>query len=265
MALTLKVTNNASGSLNAGINDSVLELTLKADEGLEFPSTASSGYFYVTIQADSGAWEIVKVTDKTGDVFTIERNEDSSTGSAQAFSGDDIVSLRPCQGIIDDIIAEITAHEIQLYAPVGTKMFFYQAAAPTGWTTDAAVADAVIALKGGSDDYDDTAGTLVGEWLPVHAHGMNSHTHTVTEDTTTHTHGVSGTTNNDTSSLKDQGSGSNDCTPRHSHVFSTTSDADGGNHDHGGVTGAAAGNTENNADTTTWRPYAALSIQATKD
>jgi hypothetical protein len=71
-------------------------------------------------------------------------------------------------------------------------MIFYQATAPPGWTTDAAVADCVLAFKGGSDDYDDDAGTLVGDWdQPVHDHDYtHTHTHGHTHDTplAVHTH-----------------------------------------------------------------------------
>jgi hypothetical protein len=269
MALTLKVTNNATGSLNAGITAVATTLVLKAAEGLLFPSTAASGYFYVTIQADSGAWEIVKVTTKSTDTFTIERNVDSSTGSAQAFAGDDIVTLRPCQSVIDDIITEINLKNptSTLTAPSGTEMVFYQAAAPTGWTINATPNDAVLAVKGGSDAYNAAGGTLAGTWTqPNHVHAQAQHTHTIASDNAAHTHTFSGTTNNDTSSLKDQGSGSNDCTPRHSHVYTGTTDSANAAHDHGAATGnSAAVNVGNGATAITWRPYAALTIIASKD
>ena len=105
--IDIKVTNNASGSLNAGISDSVLSLSVKSGEGAEFPTLTGSEYFYATIQTAAGVWEIVKVTGRSSDTFTIERNVDGSVGSPHAFSADDIVSLRPVSQIIDDLNAHV--------------------------------------------------------------------------------------------------------------------------------------------------------------
>jgi hypothetical protein len=110
MGTTLAVTNNATGSLSAGITAVATTLDVKAGEGALFPSTAASAYFYVTLQKDSGAWEIVKVTTRATDTFTIVRNQDSSTGSAMAFSADDIVTLRPCAEVINDLKSAINSH-----------------------------------------------------------------------------------------------------------------------------------------------------------
>jgi hypothetical protein len=198
--LLLKVANNASGQLAAGISDTALSLTVKAGEGAEFPDTsADASYFYVTLQKSTGAWEIVKVTERSTDTFTIVRNQDSSTGAAQAFSADDIVSCRPCQQVIVDIIDHYNAFDNQLYAPSGTKMVFYQNTAPSGWTIDGAIADAIIAIKGGSNAYNAAGGTLAGTWTqpnhthtgPSHTHTMGTHTHTMgthTHTMGTHTH-----------------------------------------------------------------------------
>ncbi len=190
MTLLLEASNNATGSLDAGINDAAVTLDVKAGEGALFPDigdAVEADYFYVTLQKDTGAWEIVKVTQRSTDAFTITRNIDSSTGSAMAFDADDIVSCRPVADIILDIVTELNLMNPSgtLTAPATTAMIFYQAAAPTGWTIVGAVADCLIGIKGGSDGYDDVAGTLVGSWTPTgHTHG-DAHTHELD-----HTHDV---------------------------------------------------------------------------
>lgn len=64
-----------------------------------------------------------------------------------------------------------------------------------------------------------------------------SHTHTIAAEAN-HDHNFSGATDIDTSSLDDQGSGSNTCTPRHNHTITNqTTDPDGA-HNHGGATGS---------------------------
>lgn len=108
--LNIKIANNASGSLSAGISDTATSLSLKSGEGAEFPSLSGSEYFYATLQKSTGAWEIIKCTAISGDSFTtIVRNIASSTGSAQSFSADDIVSLRPIQENMDDIKTVVNA------------------------------------------------------------------------------------------------------------------------------------------------------------
>ena len=183
MTLALQITNNATGSLDAGNSDSATALAVKAGEGALFPTTAGANYFYVTIQADTGAWEIVKVTVRATDNFsTIERNIDSSTGAAQAFSADDIVTLRPIAEVIMDLQTELNLMNPTntLTAPAGTKMIFYQNAAPAGWTIDSDPADHLLAIKGGTEAYNAAGGTKAGTWTqPDHNHTGPSHIHTM--------------------------------------------------------------------------------------
>jgi hypothetical protein len=85
--------------------------------------------------------------------------------------------------------------------PSGTKQWFYQPVAPTGWTIDVALGDAVLAVHGTST-YDGSSGggEQRGIWTqPNHVHtgttdtetclapnvcsaGSNSHYHTFTTD-----------------------------------------------------------------------------------
>ena len=46
-------------------------------------------------------------------------------------------------------------------------MWFYENTAPTGWTTatDLSASDAVLAIKGGSNDYNVNGGNVAGSWL----------------------------------------------------------------------------------------------------
>lgn len=65
--------------------------------------------------------------------------------------------------------------------PAGTKLWFYQDTAPTGWTIDSSVADSVIAVKGGTQAYNVSGGNLAGTWQQAgHALSVNeipSHSH----------------------------------------------------------------------------------------
>jgi hypothetical protein len=147
MAILLKVANKATGSLNSGITDSDTSLQLKAGEGAKFPSISGSEYFYAVLQTSAGAWEVVKVTAVSGDQFTtIVRNQDSSTGSAMAFSADDIVSLRPTAQDIEDILTKTQTHED------------LTGASAHGLGTISTQAANSVAITGGSAELDNESG-----------------------------------------------------------------------------------------------------------
>jgi len=183
------------------------------------------------------------------------------------------------------------------FIPAGTKMWFYQNTAPTGWVIDSTPADAILAVKGGSAAYNVNGGMAAGTWTqPNHTHTGPSHTHTVPS----HTHTVPSHTHT-----------TGDCTlaltqiPPHDHTYGrkmygvaaemygsggaghndgpirTTSQSGGGQpHNHGatgasgtnntgasgtGDTGAAGtGATSASSTANTWRPLAQVGIICTK-
>jgi len=92
MALN-QFTNNASTTLASAINSSVTSLTVAAGTGALFPTLAGSNYFYTTLSNLAGTIiEIVKVTARSTDTFTIVRGQDNTT--AASFSSGDKVELR---------------------------------------------------------------------------------------------------------------------------------------------------------------------------
>ena len=96
----LKVTNNAFGTLNAGINSSVTTIVLSAGEGARFPTLTASDYFYATLIDTSNNLEIVKVTARSTDTMTVVRAQDSTT--ARAFSTNDRFELRPVAALFTE-------------------------------------------------------------------------------------------------------------------------------------------------------------------
>jgi len=86
-------TNNASTTLASGINSSVTSLTVAAGTGALFPTLAGSEYFYTTLSNIAGTIiEIVKVTARSTDTFTIVRGQDNT--AASSFIAGDKVELR---------------------------------------------------------------------------------------------------------------------------------------------------------------------------
>jgi hypothetical protein len=85
-------TNNAATTLASGINSSVTSLTVATATGALFPTLAGSQYFYCTLANTGGTVEIVKVTARSTDTFTIVRGQDGT--SAVSWSAGDKVELR---------------------------------------------------------------------------------------------------------------------------------------------------------------------------
>lgn len=76
--MAVKVTNNASTTLAANITNSATSLTVATGTGSEFPSPTSPDVFYATLSnAADTTVEIVKVTARSTDTFTIVRAQDA--------------------------------------------------------------------------------------------------------------------------------------------------------------------------------------------
>lgn len=98
MAVTYS--NDAATTLNSALTTSTNTFTVATGTGASFPALGPDDHFYVTLLA-TGKNEIVRVTARAADVFTIERAQDGST--AFAFDQGDIVELRITKGLMDDI------------------------------------------------------------------------------------------------------------------------------------------------------------------
>ena len=93
MAGLIQFTNNAATLLASSITAGDTSLTVSAATGSLFPTLAGGQYFYCTLtNAAATVIEIVKVTARSTDTFTIVRAQDNTTASA--FSAGEKVELR---------------------------------------------------------------------------------------------------------------------------------------------------------------------------
>jgi hypothetical protein len=78
--------NNASTTLASNVSSSATTLSVSAGSGSLFPSPTGSNYFLITlIGVTSGvetSWEIIRVTSRSTDTFTIVRAQESTTAAA---------------------------------------------------------------------------------------------------------------------------------------------------------------------------------------
>lgn len=105
MALQLLAANNAQSVLAAGISASATSLTLNTGTGALFPSPVSGTSFFklTLIDAATGSLtEIVHVTARAGDVFTIQRGQEGTV--PRSWSANDIVANMMTAGTLSYIL-----------------------------------------------------------------------------------------------------------------------------------------------------------------
>lgn len=105
MALSLLAANNAQSVLAAGISASATSLTLNTGTGALFPSPVSGTSFFklTLIDAATGSLtEIVHVTARDGDVFTIQRGQEGTV--PRAWSANDIAANMMTAGTLSYIL-----------------------------------------------------------------------------------------------------------------------------------------------------------------
>lgn len=106
MSSNYQFTNNAATTLASSILVGATSLTVASTTGALFPTLTGAQYFYCTLQNTAGSTvEIVKVTARSTDTFTIVRAQEGTTASA--FSAGDKVELRLTAGEINELFGGI--------------------------------------------------------------------------------------------------------------------------------------------------------------
>ena len=140
-------TNNAATTLASSILVGATSLTVVSGQGALFPTLTGSAYFYCTLSNTAGTTiEIVKVTARSTDTFTIVRAQDNTTASA--FSAGDKVELR------------LTAIDLQNFPQLDSTNTFAQAqtftspiAIASGGTGASTLAGANIAVTNAANSF----------------------------------------------------------------------------------------------------------------
>jgi hypothetical protein len=139
--MTIQWSNNASGQLAASLTTSDTTIQLATGQGQEFPTPSGGDYFYATLTDSSNNLEIVKVTARVTDTFTVVRAQDNTT--ARSYIAGDLLELRPTAAAL---------REMQEFPPSGTIVATTIVAAIQELDTDtlkAATVTAGTGLSGG--------------------------------------------------------------------------------------------------------------------
>ena len=99
--------NNAKTTLASGISDSTTTITVATGTGSLFPVISSvDDYFNVTLTDSSNHIEIITVTARTSDTFTVMRGMENTT--ARAWLASDSLELRITKGLLDQLKLDAT-------------------------------------------------------------------------------------------------------------------------------------------------------------
>lgn len=98
----LKFSNNATTTLAAAVSSTATSFSVAAGTGGLFPELGVGDYFYATLQDVSGNMEIVKVTGRTDDAFTVTRAQDGTL--AIPFLATSRVELRMTAAALQEIV-----------------------------------------------------------------------------------------------------------------------------------------------------------------
>jgi hypothetical protein len=99
--MAVKFSNNASTTLASAINTTATSITVT--DASSFPTLGAGDYTYVTLDADTipASREVVKVTAIVGNVLTVVRGQDGTSGTA--FDAGVAVELRLTAALLNDV------------------------------------------------------------------------------------------------------------------------------------------------------------------
>lgn len=102
MTRLVQFANNAVSTLAAGITNTATSASVAPGDGAKFPALSAGQYFMATLVKATGETEVVKVTARVTDTFTIERAQEQVAGAATAYaySAGDRLEMRMTAGVL---------------------------------------------------------------------------------------------------------------------------------------------------------------------
>lgn len=103
--MSIKLENNAIAHLAASLASTDTTAVLDPSESGNFPTLSAGEWHPMTIIAPGGAFEIVKVTDRSSNILTIERGFETTT--ARNFNAGDRVELRMTAAVVETLQSDL--------------------------------------------------------------------------------------------------------------------------------------------------------------
>jgi len=79
--MALKLTNNAVAILAANVSTSDTIIAVTPGAGVAFPAVGAGDWAPLTLVKSNGDFEIVRLTGRSGDTFTVERAQEGTSAT----------------------------------------------------------------------------------------------------------------------------------------------------------------------------------------
>lgn len=128
--MKIKFSNNASTTLFSAVTVGDTQIVVSPGGGSLFPELTNGNFFMITVVDAQGNLEIMSVTSRNVDTFTVNRAQENTP--ARAFPEGSVVELRLTAGSIGEIASDILA-AAQLPRGIITMWSGATNAVPSGW------------------------------------------------------------------------------------------------------------------------------------
>lgn len=132
--MKIKFSNNASTTLFSAVTVGDTQIVVSPGGGSLFPELTDGNFFMITVVDVQGNLEIMSVTSRNVDTFTVKRAQENTP--ARAFPEGSVVELRLTAGSIGEIASQLTTDIIAATRiPCGIITMWSGAtnAVPSGW------------------------------------------------------------------------------------------------------------------------------------
>ena len=132
--MKIKFSNNASTTLFSTVTVGDTQIVVSPGGGSLFPELTDGNFFMITVVDAQGNLEIMRVTSRNVDTFTVNRAQENTP--ARAFPEGSVVELRLTAGSIGEIASQLTTDILaatQLPRGIITMWTGATNAVPSGW------------------------------------------------------------------------------------------------------------------------------------
>jgi hypothetical protein len=168
MAQQFNWTNTGLSTLASGIDATQTTLTVASGTGSRFPATLFNLVIWNSTDfanpIDASDREIVRCTSRSGDVLTIVRGQEGTSGVTHNTGGKTYSVALPITKAFLDEVPRI---------PSGTVMVFFQSAPPTGWTQVTTQNDKALRVVSGAGGGAGGSTAFSSAW-PAHSHSIST-------------------------------------------------------------------------------------------
>ena len=101
----LQLSNNATAIIPLEIASTDTTFSVETDSGAMFPTLGATDYFNAVIVSPLGNFEIVQVTARAGDIFTVSRGQEGTV--AIPFPANNRIELRVTVANVRNVLDEL--------------------------------------------------------------------------------------------------------------------------------------------------------------